>query len=345
MKKILLSFALFTLVVGGVSAQSPFGNWLKAASVEMRADWQGNWAGTEKLPDESGFRGKFLNLKLSGDLGRYFSYNYRQRFSKEIASGFFNATDYINVDFHPTEKWSVTAGKMPVPIGGFEYYYAPIDVYRYTEFCNNISCYQFGLQGAYKPTKHDAIELFAGQSIFRQPGADLYGFSARYHGTHGFYEALHSVGMFEYAHNLWINYIALGNTFNFSHGHFILDYTNRYASGYDASFFGDFTLSAELHVQPIKELNVFAKYSFDYNKENAGDLLVLAGTEQHSIGGGVEYFPIHGRQDLRLHAAYTHHFGEPVRTIGGFADDGNFLTVGVTFRADLLNLKKQFTRN
>lgn len=343
MKKIILTLALFSLVVNGVSAQSPFGNWLKTASLEMRADWQGSWAGSEKLPDESGFRGKFLNLKLSGDLGRYFSYNYRQRFSKEIASGFFNATDYINVDFHPTEHWSVAAGKMPVPIGGFEYYYAPIDVYRYTEFCNNISCYQFGLQGAYMPTHHDAIELFAGQSIFRQPGADLYGFSARYHGTHGWYEGLHSVGMFEYANGRWINYIALGNTFSFSKCRAIVDFTNRYAGSDHGNFLGDFTLSAEFHVQPIKELNVFAKYTFDRNKENAADLLVLPGTEQHSVGGGIEYFPLKGRQDLRVHAAYTHHIGESGRLDGGFADAENFLSVGVAFRADLLNLKKQFT--
>ena len=51
-----------------------------------------------------------------------------------IDAGFFNATDWFYVDYKPTEQWTLSAGKQVIDIGGWEYDYAPINLYYCSEF-------------------------------------------------------------------------------------------------------------------------------------------------------------------------------------------------------------------
>lgn len=339
---IVLAAPAFGQEADSTGTDKPLGNWVTTAQLEARVDWQRDWLDGTKRAEESGFRGQYLNFILKGELGKHWSYAYRQRFSKELKSGFFNATDWLYLTYN-IKKWEMSAGKQVVGVGGFEYDYAPIDVYQYSEYCNNIGCYQFGASVAYNLTPNDRLQVQATQSPFRANADDMYGFGVKWDGKHGPFTALYSANLFEATPGHWINYIALGNRFDFSRGHFIVDWTNRYAGGYDANFFGDFTLTTELHVQPIRELNAFIKYGWDRNKKNGSDYCVFAGTEQHHLGGGVEYFPLKGRRDLRLHASYFHTWGENTNPAGVLQDKESTLNIGLTFRADLLHLKKQFT--
>ena len=56
------------------------------------------------------------------------------------------------------------------------------------------------------------------------------------------------------------------------------------------------------------------------------------------VGGGVEYYPLGGRgnRDIRLHAAYCYNIGNNTNTKGTAFDKGSFLTVGLTWKIDVI---------
>lgn len=316
-------------------------SWLHTAQVEMRADWQRDWIDGTRNADNSGFSGRYLQVILKGNISDKVSYAYRQRFSKSFeGSGLFNATDWVYLTYSPNEKWQFSGGKQTVAIGGYEWDYAPIDIYQYSEYCNNVLCYQIGASAIYILDKNNYLQAQVCQTPFRTNAPDMYGYSLKWEGDHGVYNNIWSVNMFEYLPGKFINYIALGNKLKFNGGHFLFDFTNRYSGGYGNGFLDDFTITSELHVQPVKELNIFAKYGYDGNKGNGGDYLVFDGTEQHHAGVGVEYFPLHGRKDLRLHANVFHTWGENTNPDGGVLQDKQTtFNIGMTLRADLLNIK------
>ena len=49
---------------------------------EARVDYQREYIGGEAIRPHSGFRGKYLNIMLNGNLNEHFSYSYRQRLNK-----------------------------------------------------------------------------------------------------------------------------------------------------------------------------------------------------------------------------------------------------------------------
>lgn len=316
-------------------------NLLNTAEMEVRVDWQRDQISGKKRHDESGFKGKFVNLILKGDITNNLSYAYRQRFSKPFGTGsFFDATDWLYLTYRATDKWELSGGKQIVAIGGFEYDYAPIDIYQYTEFCNMIGCYQFGGSVAYNLNASDKLTAQVVQSPFHtKDNNDLYGYSLKWAGSHGIYSTIWSAGLHEYKPNRYINYIALGNSFQLGKVQLLLDYTNRYAKGNGAKFFGDFTFCTEVKAKMLSTLSVFAKYSIDHNDNNQGDYCVFAGTKQHHAGAGVEFFPNKGKRDLRFHANFFHTWGDNGNPDGVLRNKQSTLNLGVTWRANLMNIK------
>lgn len=343
-KTLLLAASTF-LTASSIQASAPdsenTNNLINTAQMEVRVDWQRDQLGGSKRSDESGFKGKFVNLILKGDITDNVSYAYRQRFSKSFGEGkFFDATDWLYITYRPTDKWELSGGKQIVAMGGFEYDYAPIDIYQYTEYCNMIGCYQFGASAAYKFTPHDQLTAQVVQSPFHtKENNDLYGYNLKWVGNHGMYTSIWSASLHEYEPNHYINYIALGNCFKMGNVQLLLDYTNRYAKGYGSKFLGDFTFSTEVKARVIPQLNVITKYSIDHNDSNGGDYCVYAGTKQHHAGVGVEFFPNKGKPDLRLHANFFHTWGENGNPDGVLQNKQSTINVGITWRANLLNIK------
>lgn len=342
MKKLLLIAALLLPLC--TKAEEHVGSRLVSdLQLQVRAVWQRDWLHGEKRPEESGFKGQYLQFILKGELNRQFSYAYRQRFSKALNKGnFFDATDWLYITYQPLERLRISAGKEIVAIGGWEYDAPPIDIYQYTEYCSQLSCYEFGISAAYDLTKHDELFFQACQSPFRKWGDDMYGFNLKWTGSHGFWQALYSASMLEYKPGAFVNYLAMGNKFLFPRGFFLLDYTNRYAGGQGAGFLEDFTLSGEVQVRPTKCINLFAKYSYDHNEGNHADRWLWAGTKQHHLGVGAEFFPIHGKDDLRLHANWFHTWGHNSNTEYGYLQDGQqTLNIGVTLKVSLLKKRSR----
>jgi hypothetical protein len=70
----------------------------------------------------------------------------------------------------------------------------------------------------------------------------------------------------------------------------------------------------------------------------------LPGTEVTRLGGGVEYYPLghKGNRDVRLHAAYAHTLGTNTNPAGTADGKQSFLTVGLTWKIDILSAAEKF---
>lgn len=363
MKKALIAFAFLAMPA---MAQSDWFN----AQLEFRADYNTQFLDGTKT--DAGFRGKYLNLKLNGKISDKFSYAYRQRFSKDMLNlgGFFNATDYLYINYRPIDDLNIQAGKQFVWIGGYEYDKAPIDVYQYTEYCQFIECYGYGVSVDYNLTPHDNLLVQAAQSAFsghqlKDDGSrvnpfDCYSYNAKWTGKHGCFTGIYSFGIHEYRSDFdkgnkkYLSCFALGNRFDFGKVSLLADYTNRsdvsktykHVPGVTTTtaknVFGDFSAMTELHYKPLDELNVWGHYSHAHNESNYGDPTVKPGTNLNTVGAGVEYFPLKGDSDVRLHAAYFYNFGENGNPDGVLLDDQHYLTVGLTFRLNYQKIRERY---
>ncbi|MBQ2400128.1 MAG: porin, partial [Muribaculaceae bacterium] len=184
--------------------------------IEVRADYQREYNDGHSIEENCGFRGKYLNMAISGNINDHFSYSWRHRFNKMIGSNgssFFDATDWVWLAYN-INNFEVSAGKQVVGIGGYEYDRAPIDLYFCSEFWNNVACYQFGVSGAYSFNEgKDKLMFQFCQSPFRTINPDMYAYNLMWYGNHGIFSSIYSVNMMEYAPGRFINYISLGNKF------------------------------------------------------------------------------------------------------------------------------------
>ncbi len=303
-----------------------------------------------------GFSGKYLNFILAGTITDKFSYSYRQRIlpNKGIGS-FFDGTDWIYLTYDFTQNFSVSAGKQVFLIGGFEYDKAPIDVYFWSDFWNNIVCYQMGASLTYTDhSKKNAITFqFANSNHVERPFDNLYAYNVIWYGDYERWKTIYSVNMVEYKKGSYINYIALGNKFCFDGFHFYVDFMNR-AVGEQKHFLGsDYTLIGKFEWNVSKKWNVFAKGGYDVNKAQESivgttgsgisiyldptdywDIFVTPGTEYYYYGLGVEYFPLKENQDIRLHTFFA------------VKNNGNNMyhfNIGLTWRVNFLKyIQKAF---
>lgn len=312
--------------------------------VEGRGDYDHMHLDGTKNDEESGFRGKYLNVVLTGEFLGKFAYGYRQRmnkFSRDMH--FFDATDWLYLNYSPISSVTLSAGKQVVGIGGYEYDRAPIDLYYCSEFWNNIACYQWGVSVAYDfRGGHDRLLAQACQSPFDTHQTDLYAFNVMWYGKRAFWSTMWSINAIQRAPGRYISYVSLGNEFRFSNKwNLQVDVMNR-ASRHQQWIFGDYSIVGELNYHPNEHFRVFAKSTHDANNTHTdADQTVLAGTEVTRIGGGLEYTPLKGkyRDWVRLHADYCYTWGTNTNPNGALLDDSHLVNVGLTCRVDVFKLK------
>ena len=301
-------------------------------------DWQSSVQGKDF---GSNFNGRYLMLVLDGNISPKFSYHLRYRMihpnHENSWRGIFNATDWANVVYRPTKNWEITAGKMLVFYGSYEFDKNPLDVYMWSAWGGNVGCFQFGVMGKYISNDGRNNVLF---QINNSPFANsldlgnLYSYSAQWNGNFGVFNALYSVNLLEYQPNRYINYISLGNQFNFGPVCLELDYMNRYGAR-GTHFLKDFSLIGRLKYNVCDQFTVFAKGGIDYNmaqesgEADAIDLLVTPGMRYEYYGAGVEYFPIKGSKDVRLHAFW---YSDCDASTGATRFDNHTIGVGCRFR-------------
>jgi hypothetical protein len=341
MKKHFLS-VLLALMTFSVYAQN---NELLTLRIEARLDYMQEYVEGNKINNNSGFKGKYLNIRMDGNLAEGLSYSYRQRLNKpNVNATFFDATDWLTLTYK-FKNWSVSAGKQVVAIGGYEYDRAPIDLYFCSEYWNNIACYQMGVSGSYTTTAgKDQILFQFCESPFRKNPSNLsnkemFAYNLMWYGNHGFFSSMYSINFMEYLPGKYINYIALGNRFTFGKFALELDIMNRAMSGSDF-LFNDYSIMGELSWKPIDRLNVFVRASYDRNKTVTGDLCVAPGTDLVHAGAGVEFFPLKNYKNLRLHLNCCYTDGDsPSTTV--LRPEQTIVDAGLTWYMNLLNIKRK----
>ncbi|MCM1291377.1 MAG: OprO/OprP family phosphate-selective porin [Prevotella sp.] len=311
-------------------------------SFDARIDYQRDWVGSKNIKDNSGFEGKYINMRLDGTILPGLTYSWRQRFNKYSSdSNFFDATDWLFVNYDYRD-WSFNAGKEVVLIGGWEYDRAPINLYGCSVFWNNVPCYALGVYAGYAVSPSDKLKFQITQSPFYTPeDRDLYSYNLFWEGNHGIYKSLWSVNMMEYQRGKYISYISLGNKFDVDNFSLELDLMNR-ANSHQTYFFKDCSLIAELSYKPTKHWNIFAKYTYDVNKSgNHSDYCVEDGTELNMIGAGVEFYPLRKKiTSLRLHANCFYAWGKNANPGNVMQNKTTLLDFGVTWYMNLIKVKR-----
>ena len=286
---------------------------------DARFDWQSSFThqADAKPGYASNFNGRYLMFMLDGNISPKFSYSLRYRMihpSHENSwRGVFNATDWANLTYRPTKNWEITAGKMLVFYGSYEFDKNPLDVYMWSGWGGRVGCFQFGVSGKYITNDGRNNVLF---QINNSPFADplslgaMYSYSVQWNGNFGVFNALYSDNLIEYQPGRFINYISLGNQFNFGPVCLELDYMNRYGAR-GTKFFDDFSLIGRVKYDVSSQLTLFAKGGIDYNMaQEAGttdviDMLVLPGERNVYYGAGLEFYPIKDSKNVRIHAFWT----------------------------------------
>ena len=280
----------------------------------------------------SGIGGKFFNIMLDGEINEKFSYSYRQRLSM-------NAVDYYQVlgkdnksNFHPidwaflnykiNDAFTLSGGKQVVMIGGWEYDYAPIDQYFWSDFWNNVYCYELGamINFTSKDKNHNLGFQISNSPFSTKNLGSLYAYNLIWYGNMDWFKTIYSVNMIEYQKGHFINYIVLGNKFTFGAFSLDLDLMNR-ASAEQRNFFADYSIIGDAKYSFCGKFNAFVKAGYDensaQNKRDAFvyDRYVLPGTKYFFLGAGLEYYPIKDKKDVRVHAYWTSNNAKPRNNI------------------------------
>ena len=321
--------------------------------VEARGDYQHEYIQGATNDDATGFKGKFLNLRIDGNISEEFSYSYRQRLNKNHSdASFFDATDWVYLNWKKN-NFDISAGKLVVAIGGYEYDIAPIDLYFCSEWWYNVPCYQLGVSAGYSfnegkdkflaqicesPFRGDVAVVDADGNVVMKKQKDMYAYNFMWMGSHGWFNTLYSVNMMEYLPGKYVNYISLGNRFKFGKFTIDVDLMNRAASG-QTFLFSDVSAITTIAWRPTEKLNLFAKASYDVNNSGVEkDFIVSPGAEVTRVGAGVEYYPLKdGRNDVRLHAVGSFTFGNDTPATA-LRDNNTYLSVGVTWKMDLFSI-------
>lgn len=336
-------------VKGETDVENPVhGPSIDKLHLETRLAWEGENIDGTGIHDNTGFKGQFFNLRFDGQIVDGLTFSYRQRLNKQTRQTFWDATDWIHLDWQINGKWGLSAGKQVVALGGYEYDRAPIDLYYCSEFWYHIACYQFGLSGSFQPTVNDKVIAQMCNSPFRQwAGNNTYGLNFLWYGKHAWWESMWSASILEHQRGQWMTMFCLGNRFNISRNVLLdVDYTNR-SYWHHTSFFKDFTLTGEFSVMAHESTRVYAKYTYDQNKSgSAADMLVTDGTSVHRIGAGFEVSPVRKYRDgLRVFGAAMYGFGDNTNAGGVVADKQLMVQAGVKFRLDIWDAINRVVNN
>ena len=210
-----------------------------------------NFAFRNEFVDEeyvqSRFRNEQFRLEIRGQVHEKVYFRFRDRYTRaqtsESVDNISRSVDlaYIRVDL--TNKWSVSLGKMCADWGAWEFDWNPIDIYEYSDIVEYADNFLTGVGFTYTPsTKNQWTfqvldsrtktfeELYGQQPNFTESKAPL-AFVANWRGSllDGKIKTIWSYSLFNEAQDMTgnganMNYIALGNEFNFDKFRFIYDF-------------------------------------------------------------------------------------------------------------------------
>lgn len=141
-----------------------------AASAQVETDNDHEWS--------TGFKNKHLRLEIKGNLTDklYYRFCYRMTNSNVARSedNFARSTDVVMIGYRFSDKFSVEAGKIFQPFGGYEVDENPIYIYEYSDLTGGLECYLGGVVVNYKPVPTQEIVVGV-TNAHNDKFADVYG--------------------------------------------------------------------------------------------------------------------------------------------------------------------------
>ena len=106
---------------------------------------------TEGEFDDAAFNLYRVKLEILGAFNEKFSYHFRQSFNKysnpHALDNLSSSIEFAVVNWKMNDRFTLSAGKQDLALGGYEYYVNAIKVREFSEFNDYLACYQAGVTG------------------------------------------------------------------------------------------------------------------------------------------------------------------------------------------------------
>lgn len=196
---------------------------------------------------QSRFRNEQFRLEIRGQVHEKVYFRFRDRYTRaqtsESVDNLSRSVDLAFLRFDLTKQFSITAGKMCADWGAWEFDWNPIDIYEYSDIVEYADNFLTGVGFTYTASPRNQWtfqvldsrtksfdELYGQQPNFTESKAPL-AFVSNWRGSlfDGKVKTIWSYSLFNEAQkadgtNANMNYIALGNEFNFGKFRFIYDF-------------------------------------------------------------------------------------------------------------------------
>ncbi len=297
---------------------------------------------TEAGVYDTHFQGEYLNLHVTGQIAENLSFRVRQRLNRKIDDDNpFSATDFLWLTWKASPKWSFTAGKQPIMVGGYEIDSAPIDVYYYGAFSMRLyQYYAFGASATFSPAPGQAISAQFIPSPISPVSQNAYSYNLYWNGhIWPWWKTIWSYNLVEDELHRKMNWVILGNKFDMGKLVVDVDFIDRFGFG-QKNLLSDWSAIMKA-ILTLGKWNICTKIGYERNDAanidpnwkaewdarvpathvGSYDLVLPAGNDYFYYGAGLEFFPL-GNDRLRIHAAY----------FGDNHDDIHNFDVGITWR-------------
>ena len=196
---------------------------------------------------QSRFRNEQFRLEFRGQVTDKVFFRFRDRYTRaqtsESVDNLSRSVDLAFIRVDVSKKFSISAGKMCADWGAWEFDWNPIDIYEYSDIVEYADNFLTGVGFTYTPSPKNQwtfqvldsrtksfTELYGSQPNFKESKAPL-AFVSNWRGSlfDGKVKTIWSYSLFNEAQEANgsaanMNYIALGNEFNFGRFRFIYDF-------------------------------------------------------------------------------------------------------------------------
>jgi hypothetical protein len=196
---------------------------------------------------QSRFKTEQFRLEIRGQIHEKVYFRFRDRYTRaqtsESIDNLSRSVDLAFLRFDLTDKFSISAGKMCADWGAWEFDWNPIDIYEYSDIVEYADNFLTGVGFTFTPSNRNQFtfqvldsrtksfgELYGEQPNFTESKAPL-AFVSNWRGSlfDGKVKTIWSYSLFNEAQDANgnganMNYIALGNEFNFGKFRFIYDF-------------------------------------------------------------------------------------------------------------------------
>lgn len=116
------------------------------------------------------FKVQRVRLEIAGHISSHLKYHFRESFNKYTTPQGLDKLgghiEYANITWLPSERFDLSAGKLFVAHGGYEYYVNALRIREFSEFNNCVPCYQTGVMGTihFTPSQELILQVVNGRS-------------------------------------------------------------------------------------------------------------------------------------------------------------------------------------